>query len=173
VGSHGESRKKALEGELFTEGPAVAELAAPVSRAPRSKASPVAAARSSARGAGSSTVPILEKAIQRAKEKTPGTSKSLDNFAMLQDIPDSSLLSVARDSCVVFPSAAGNPAPLLSMLRARELVQAELALARDRAAAEALKKNESEKQVDRGQETQQPNSTTSPPVGSGGAVQSW
>jgi hypothetical protein len=167
----GEARRieeKALEGELFAEGPVVAELAAPIVRAPRSKASPAAAARSSARGASSSATPILEKAIQRAKDKTPGTSKSIENFAILQDIPDASLLAVARDSCVVFPSAAGNPAPLLSMLRARELAQAELVLARDRAAEEALKKKEAEKQDDQGQEAQQPSSTPSPPVGSGG-----
>jgi hypothetical protein len=47
------------------------------------------------------------------------------------------------------------------------LAQAELALARDRAADEALKKKVSEKQDDQGQEAQQPNATPSPPVGSG------
>ncbi|KAK1687066.1 hypothetical protein QYE76_047914 [Lolium multiflorum] len=70
-----ESRRieeKELEGVLFAEGAVVPELAAPISRVPRSKASPVAAARTSARGAGSSSIPILEKAIQRAAEKTPG-----------------------------------------------------------------------------------------------------
>jgi hypothetical protein len=106
----GEKRKieeRVLEGELLAEGTVVAELAASVSRALRSKASPVAVARSSARGTGSSVVPILEKAIQRAKEKTQGTSKTVDNFAILQDIPDSSLLSVARDSCNVFSFGCG------------------------------------------------------------------
>jgi hypothetical protein len=158
-----------FEGVLLAEGTVVAELAAPVSRAPRSKASPVAATRSSARCAGSSAVRILEKAIQRAKEKTPGTSKSVDNFAILQDIPDSSLLLVARYSCIVFPSAAGNPAPLLSMLRARELAQAELALARDKAGAELLRKKECEKHEARHEEEPQLNSTTSRPVGCGGS----
>jgi hypothetical protein len=157
--------EKALEGELWAEGVAAAELAAPISRAPSSRASPVAAARTSTRGSGSSATPILEKAIQRAKDKTPCTSKSVDNFAILQDIPDSSLLSVARDSCIVFPSAAGNPAPLLSMMRARELAQAELALARDKALAEALQKKEAE---DKG-EHKQPSNTSSPPVGSCGS----
>jgi hypothetical protein len=125
----------------------------------------VAAARTSTRGSGSSATPILEKAIQRAKDKTPCTSKSVDNFAILQDIPDSSLLSVARDSCIVFPSAAGNPAPLLSMMRARELAQAELALARDKALAEAIQKKEA---ADKG-EHKQPSDTSSPPVGFGGS----
>ncbi|KAK1608742.1 hypothetical protein QYE76_032415 [Lolium multiflorum] len=40
--------ERALEGELWEEGVAVEELAAPISRAPRSRASPVAAARTSA-----------------------------------------------------------------------------------------------------------------------------
>jgi hypothetical protein len=134
--------ERALEGELLAKGTVVEELAVPVSRAPRSKVSPVVATRSSTRGAGSSAVLILEKAIQRAKEKTPGTSKSIDSFAIQQDIPDSSLLSVPRDSCIVFPSAAGNPAPLLSMLRARDLAQAALALARDKAAEELRREKE-------------------------------
>jgi hypothetical protein len=58
------------------------------------------------------------------------------------------LLSVAKDSCVVFPSAAGSPLEVLSILRAKELAQAELAqarslaeakLAQEKAAAEAEK----------------------------------
>jgi hypothetical protein len=168
----GDSRRieeKELEGELFAEGSVVPELAAPISRAPRSKASPVAAARTSARGASSSATPILKKAIQRAVQKTPGMPKSVENFAILQKIPDAALLSVARDSCIVFPSAAGNPAPLLSMIRARELAQAELALARDRAAAEELKKKEEEKREAQHEELPTPISTSSPPVGSGGS----
>jgi uncharacterized protein with von Willebrand factor type A (vWA) domain len=95
--------------------------------------------------------------------------KSVENFAILQKIPDAALLSVARDSCIVFPSAAGNPAPLLSMIRARELAQAELALARDRAAAEELKKKEEEKREAQHEELPTPISTSSPPVGSGGS----
>jgi hypothetical protein len=39
----------------------------------------------------------------------------------------------------MFPSASGNPAPLLSMIRAKELVQADLALARDRIEEEQRK----------------------------------
>jgi hypothetical protein len=69
----GEARRieeRALEGELWAEGAVVAELVAPISRAPRSKASSVAVARTSSRGAGSSATPIMEKVIQRAKEKT-------------------------------------------------------------------------------------------------------
>jgi hypothetical protein len=51
------------------------------------------------------------------------------------------------------------------MMRARELAQAELALARDKALAEALRNKESEEKV----EAQQPNSTSPSPVGSGGS----
>jgi hypothetical protein len=71
--------------------------------------------------------------MQHAKDKVPGTSsKSISDFAVLQSVPDDKLLAVAHDSCVLFPSASGNPAPLLSMIHAKELVQADLALARDR-----------------------------------------
>jgi hypothetical protein len=79
--------------------------------------------------------------MAHAQKKTPGTSpspipKPLSRFAVLPDVSDEHLLAVAKDSCIVFPSAAGNPAPLLSIIRAKELAQAELALARDRLAAE-------------------------------------
>ncbi|KAK1666668.1 hypothetical protein QYE76_054827 [Lolium multiflorum] len=88
----GESRRieeKELEGELFAEGSVVPELAAPISRAPRSKASPVAAARTSARGASSSATPILEKAIQRAVQKTPAeTSLGSDHTPLVFDSGD-------------------------------------------------------------------------------------
>jgi hypothetical protein len=125
--------KERAEEEPLHEGVVIAELAASVTRAPRSKSNPPASTRTSARGVGSSSIPILQKAMQRAKEKVPGTSsKSISDFAVLQSVPDDKLLAVAQDSCVLFSSAAGNPAPLLSMIRAKELVQADLALARDR-----------------------------------------
>jgi hypothetical protein len=60
-------------------------------------------------------------------------------------------LSVAKDSCIVFPLAAGNPAPLLSVIRAKELAQAELALARDRLAAEQAAAGNAEEKEEPGQ----------------------
>ncbi|KAK1615821.1 hypothetical protein QYE76_021338 [Lolium multiflorum] len=125
------------------EGVVIAELAASVTRAPRSKSNPPVSARTSARGAGSSSIPIMEKAMQRARDKVPGTSsKSISDFAVLQSVSDDKLLAVAHDSCVLFPSASGNPAPLLSIIRAKELVQAELAMARDRIEEEQRKAKE-------------------------------
>jgi hypothetical protein len=81
--------------------------------------------------------------MQRAKDKVPGTSsKSISDFAILQKVPDDKLLAVAHDSCILFPSAAGNPAPLISLIHAKELVQADLALARDRIEEEQCKAKE-------------------------------
>jgi hypothetical protein len=79
--------------------------------------------------------------MARAHKNTPGnaaspTPKPLSRFAVFPSVSDEHLLSVAKDSCIVFPLAAGNPAPLLSVIRAKELAQAEMALARDRLAAE-------------------------------------
>jgi hypothetical protein len=81
--------------------------------------------------------------MQRAKDKVPGNSPNpLSRFSVLQQVPDVHLLEVARDSCIVFPSVAGNPTPLLSMIRARDLAQADLALARKKIEQEAHKKKE-------------------------------
>lgn len=110
-------------------------LSAPVVRAPRSKAVPVATRRS-ARGEGSSETPILEWAIQRTKAKNSPGTLSLANFSALDPLSDLHLLSVARDSCVIFDSAMGTPAETLSLIRATERAQAELALARAKAEAE-------------------------------------
>jgi hypothetical protein len=100
------------------------------------------------------------------KDKVPGTSsKSISDFAVLQSVSDEKLLAVAHDSCVLFPSASGNPAPLLSVIRAKELVQADLALARDRIEEEQRKAKDLKEQQER--EVGQPPSTspTGGPVG--------
>ena len=57
-------------------------------------------------------------------------------FAILQDIPDAHLLSVAADSCVLFPADPSAAAETLSILRANELAQAALASTRCRLEAE-------------------------------------
>jgi hypothetical protein len=46
---------------------------------------------------------------------------------------------VAQDSCVIFPSAAGAPEEIISLIQAKELAQADLAAARFRAEQEAAK----------------------------------
>jgi hypothetical protein len=87
--------KETAAEEQLLDGEVIVELAASVTRAPRSKSNPHVAARTSARGAGSSSTPILEKAMQRAKDKVPGTSsKSISDFAILQKVPDDKLLAV-------------------------------------------------------------------------------
>jgi hypothetical protein len=122
------------------DGEVIGELAASVVRAPRTKSSAGGPSRFSRRGATASAEPILQRAMARAEQKATGIySKSLHDFAALPNSSDEHLLAVAKDSCIVFPSAAGNPAPLLSIIRAKELAQAELALARDKLAAEKAK----------------------------------
>jgi hypothetical protein len=74
--------------------------------------------------------------MRAAADKDPGNSKSISSFAVLQDSSSEILLSVAKDSCVVFPSAAGSPLEVLSLIRAKELAQAELALARHKIEAQ-------------------------------------
>jgi hypothetical protein len=85
---------------------------------------------------------VLERAMRVAADKDPGTSQPISSFAVFQDSPSDLLLSVAKDSCVVFPSAAGSPLEVLSLIRAKELAQAELALARSKVEAEIAKEKE-------------------------------
>jgi hypothetical protein len=153
--------------EQLLEGAVIAELAAPIARAPRSRASPVNSTRKSLRGVGSASVPVLDKAIRMAEEKDPGNhSKSLSGFAILQNSSDDHLLAVAAGSSIIFPSGAGNPAPILSLLRAKELAQAELALARDKIEAEQQRDKEQSQQETREEPQPSPPGPSSP-VGSG------
>jgi hypothetical protein len=55
------------------------------------------------------------------------------------------------------------------MLWARELAQAKLALARDKAAEELQRKKETDQREERPEDVPQINNTVSPPVGSGGS----
>ena len=100
-------------------------------RAKRSmpSAAPVSGTRRSERGKGEVAVPIMLKASRRAASKDPGNSSSLPaGFVVLDSIPDSHLLSVAKDICVDFSLASGSsPSSLLSLVRAKEIAQAKLA----------------------------------------------
>ena len=86
--------------------------------------------------------PVLERAVHLTTEKKssaaakkPISGTNLDPiFAILQDLPDSHLLSVALDSFISFSSAAGPPAEIISIIRANELAQAALAETRDKIA---------------------------------------
>jgi hypothetical protein len=79
-----------------------------------------------------------------AADKDPGnsSSKSISDFAILQVPPIDHLLSVAKDSCVVFPSASGSPLEAISLIRAKELAQVKLALARHKIEANTAREKE-------------------------------
>jgi hypothetical protein len=98
-------------------GAVVPALAAKVSRAPRSKADSVEAARKSARGQGLTEGSVLDRAIRRSAEKDAGTSsKSIHDFSILSKPSDSHLLEVAADCAVLFPADLGDPVQILSIL---------------------------------------------------------
>lgn len=118
------------------------ELVATVIRAPRSKAIPVTSQRKSLRSEGHSDGPVLDRAIKLTKERKGTGTPSIDSFTILQSVSDEHLLEVAKDSCIVFPTAAGPPVEILSVFRAAELAQAELALAREKAEKQAIEEKE-------------------------------
>jgi hypothetical protein len=141
--------------QLLLEDTPIPALGAAVARAPRSKATPVEATHKSARGKGLTEGSVLDRAIllKNAADKDSGTCKPdnkaassahtgtpippLSAFAVLQDAPLDSLLKVAKESCILFKSAEGSPEKLVTLIQARELAQAELALARHKIELEA------------------------------------
>ncbi|KAK1666249.1 hypothetical protein QYE76_054408 [Lolium multiflorum] len=129
---------------LLAESP-IPELGAAVARAPRSKATPSEAQRKSARSARVADEPVLARTIRLATDKdapssaTPGTFDS-SKYTAFQSVPVDKLLTVAQDSCVIFPSSSlGPPETIISLIQARELAQADLAAARHKAEVEAAK----------------------------------
>jgi hypothetical protein len=143
--------------QLLLEDTPIPALGAAVARAPRSKATPVEATHKSARGKGLTEGSVLDRAIllKNAADKDSGTCKPdnkvassahtgtptpippLSAFAVLQAAPLDSLLKVAKESCILFKSAEGSPEKLVALIQARELAQAELALARHKIELEA------------------------------------
>jgi hypothetical protein len=71
----------------------------------------------------------LEKAKRLAADRNLDSLAGMDDFSVLDSLPDSHLSSVLSDSCIVFTPSAGSPVEALSILRAREKVQAVLAVA--------------------------------------------
>jgi hypothetical protein len=138
---------------LLAESP-IPALGATVIRAPRSKATPTEAQRKSARSANMADEPVLARAIRLATDKdtpsstTPGTIDS-SSFTAFQSGPIDKLFTLAKDSCVIFPSSSlGPPEKVISLLQARELAQADLAAAKHRDDMETAKAQE-EKQVEK------------------------
>jgi hypothetical protein len=82
---------------------------------------------------------VLARAIRLASDKNASSSATPGNpepssFTAFQSVPIDKLLSVAQDSCVIFPSASlGPPEKIISLIQARELAQADLAEARHKA----------------------------------------
>ena len=132
-------------------------LNAPVARGLRSKATPVETIRKSVRNAGEEAARVMDRAVRLIADKNASTSKpspstkktqkgtNLDPiFAILQDLPDTNLLSIPADSCVVFPASLGSLAEALSLIRANELAQAALASSRVRVKRELNERKEKE-----------------------------
>jgi hypothetical protein len=162
--------------------------ATPVVRGPRSAAIPYArrtasktatTVRKSARhGKGAATSTVMEKAQQLAADKNLDTviinkvaDKGMD-FAVLDILPDSHLSSVVKDSCIIFSPSKGSPGEALSLVRAKERVQAALAATARRLRLETearklaeanLPDNELERQG--ALDTQEPGPSMGPPLG--------
>jgi hypothetical protein len=114
----------------------------PVARGPRSAAIPYArrtvskpttAVRKSSRhgkGVGASTMMEKAQLLAAGKNLESVTTKDVDkgtDFAILDILPDSHLSSVVKDSCIVFSPSLGSPGEALTIVRAKERVQAALA----------------------------------------------
>ncbi|KAK1617512.1 hypothetical protein QYE76_023029 [Lolium multiflorum] len=155
--------------QLLLEDAPIPALGATVARAPRSKATPVEATRKSARGKGLTEGTVLQRAIllknaadkandsstpakKAASPTTTGTPEPpLSDFSILQSVPLDSLLKVAKDSCILFDSTKGSPEQLVALIQARELAQAELAVARHKIELEAAKAKAAKSSTSSGQ----------------------
>jgi hypothetical protein len=86
------------------------------------------ARKSSRLTGGASSTSALEKAKRRTAERNLDSDAGRpDSFSVLDLLPESRLSSVISDSCIVFVPSAGSPGEALSLLKAKEKVQAALA----------------------------------------------
>jgi hypothetical protein len=139
-GEHTPASKQDLVREAMVDAPLVQgkrSLAIPYAR---KKKAVVAAVRKSGRNGGAvAGATTLEKAQRLAAEKNLETVKDKakgTDFSILDVLPDSHLSSVVRDSCLIFHPKTGVPGEALSLIRAKEAVQAALAETRHRLEAE-------------------------------------
>jgi hypothetical protein len=118
-----------------------------VSKAKRSMAMtpPMAGTRSSSRGKGAESEPILQKAVKRAAAKsgTPIPSP-LAPFLSLSASPDMHFLGVADDCGIVLGNHSSSASEMMTLIRAKEVCQAKIAEALERA---AIKKAQQEKEL--------------------------
>jgi hypothetical protein len=104
--------------------------------------------RKSSRLKGStSATTSLERAKRLAAERNLDTGKGTNEFSVLDLHSDSHLSSVIVDSCVVFVPSVGSLVEALSIIRAKEKVQAALAQAALRKEAEAAARSAREADV--------------------------
>jgi hypothetical protein len=105
--------------------------AAQVVKAKRSVAvvSPISGSRTSARGKGLESEPILQKAIKRAAAKagTSSSSPMKSKFVAFSSTPDLFFLGLAEDYGLSLGDSVNSPIAVLSVIQARELAQAKLA----------------------------------------------
>jgi hypothetical protein len=143
-----------LQGPVLQDLQKEAQVGTPMARGPRSMAIPyvrkatpatTSVVRKSARNTGgASAVSILERAqlltadknLENAKENAKVAEKGTD-FSVLDLFPDSHLSSVVKESCVIFSPTVGSPGEALSIIRAKEKVQAALAATARRLKLEA------------------------------------
>jgi hypothetical protein len=83
----------------------------------------------------------MEKARRLAAEKNLDMERGTDHVILVLH-SDFHLSSIIRDSCVVFNPAVGTPGEILSMIRAKEQLQAALAVVRQQQEAAAASKAE-------------------------------
>jgi hypothetical protein len=104
-----------------------------VSKAKRSAAvvSPISGSRSSTRARGSEAEPILQKAIKRAAAKSGMSSPPISQFLAFSSTPDLYFMGVVGDCGLALGDGFSTPSPstLLSVICAKEVAQAKLAVA--------------------------------------------
>jgi hypothetical protein len=71
--------------------------------------------------------------------KGPGSSTTISDFPVLQEVPVDHLLAIDKDSSIVFSSAVGSTTEIISAIRVKELAQAEMSLARAKIEEELAK----------------------------------
>ena len=85
----------------------------------------------------------MDKAVRLKNKNTPGTplaTSQLDRCLVLPALADSHLLKVAHDCSISFPSLSVPSSEILSLVRANELAQADLAAAAAEMKVQANKK---------------------------------
>ena len=128
-----------FSGESSHDAGVVGSLSASVPRTLRNQAIPVASVPKSVRGVGLTEGLVLDQAIARANPRDITGNSRILAFAVLPSLSDEHLLKVAADCHIDLNVADGSPVETLSLIRATELAQAELAQTR---AAIATKQEE-------------------------------